>query len=172
MYEQARYEPYEPSGFFSDGTSSRPLVPGTVLRHADRREGTASPELFETGMEAGKPAEVFPMPLDRALLDQGQERFRIYCTPCHGELGDGKGIVVARGFNPPPSYHTEALRQQPPGHFVDVITRGFGTMYSYASRVPPHDRWAIAAYIKALQLSQNASARELSAEDRSRLGGP
>jgi mono/diheme cytochrome c family protein len=172
MYDQARYEPYEPASFFADGTSARPILAGTVPWRAGRREGATSSEFFETGMSGGRPAENFPMPVDRALLDRGQERFRIFCTPCHGELGNGKGIVVARGFNPPPTYHSEALRQQPPGHFVDVITRGFGTMYSYAERVPPSDRWAIAAYIKALQLSQNAIARDLPAGDRDRLAPP
>lgn len=172
MYDQARYEPYEPTEFFADGTSARPIIAGTVAHRADRPEGNASIIRFETGLEAGKPAERFPMPVDRALLDRGQERFRIFCTPCHGELGDGKGIVVARGFNPPPTYHSEALRRQPPGHFVDVMTRGFGTMYSYAARVPPADRWAIAAYIKALQLSQNAPVRDLPAEDLDQLPRP
>jgi hypothetical protein len=169
MYDQARYEPYEPTGFFADGTSSRPILAGTVERRVDRDLGNTSLELFETGMEGGKPAERFPMPVDRALLERGQERFRIFCTPCHGELGDGRGVVVARGFNPPPTYHSDALRQQPPGHFVDVMTQGFGTMYSYAARVPPRDRWAIAAYLKALQLSQNAVVRDLPSADRDHL---
>jgi hypothetical protein len=172
MYDQARYEPYEATDFFGDGTSARPILAGTIARRDLRAESIVSSEVFETGMEAGKPAARFPMVVDRALLERGQERFRIFCTPCHGELGDGKGIVVARGFNPPPTYHSDALRQQPPGHYVDVMTRGFGTMYSYAARVPPRDRWAIAAYIKALQLSQNAGVRDLSAEDRNHLPGP
>ena len=104
---------------------------------------------------------------NRRLSLDAQERFRIFCTPCHGELGDGRGIVVQRGFNPPPSFHNEELRQEPIGHFFDVMTRGHGTMYSYAARIPPRDRWAIAAYIRALQLSQHAVAADLPADDRS-----
>jgi hypothetical protein len=172
MYDQARYEPYEASSFFEDGTSARPLPAGTVARSDDRAEGNSADELFATGKAGGKLADRFPLPVDLALLDRGQERFRIFCTPCHGELGDGRGIVVARGFNPPPTYHSDIMRRQPPGHFVDVMTRGFGTMYSYAARIPPRDRWAIAAYIKALQLSQNAVGRDLAAEDRDRLISP
>ena len=103
------------------------------------------------------------------LLERGQERFRIYCTPCHSELGDGHGMVVQRGFPPPPSYHIERLRQAPVEHFYDVITRGHGAMYSFAYRVQPADRWAIAAYIRALQLSQNAQAADLSPEERKAL---
>jgi hypothetical protein len=105
------------------------------------------------------------------VLERGQERFRIFCTPCHGELGNGRGIVVLRGFNPPPSFHIDRLRNESVGHFFDVMTRGFGTMYSYAARVPPRDRWCIAAYIRALQLSQHATAALLPAEDRSQLPG-
>jgi hypothetical protein len=169
MYDQARYEPYEASSFFEDGTSARPIVPGTIARRDPRDRPTSSSDHFLTGKTAGKLAETLPLPVDRALLDRGQERFRIFCTPCHGELGDGKGIVVRRGFNPPPSYHSDELRKQPHGHFFDVMTRGFGTMASYASRVPPRDRWAIVAYIRVLQLSQHATRTDLSAEDERRL---
>lgn len=105
-------------------------------------------------------------PLTLALLQRGQQRFRIYCTPCHSELGDGNGMVVQRGFSPPPSYHIDRLRQAPTSHFYDVITHGYGAMYSFAGRVAPDDRWAIAAYIRALQLSQHASADDLSAAER------
>jgi mono/diheme cytochrome c family protein len=122
-----------------------------------------------TGYSGGKLAETFPFPIDRQVLERGQERFRIFCTPCHGELGDGQGIIVQRGLSRPPSYHDEALRQQPVGHYFDVITNGLGAMYSYATRVPPRDRWAITAYIRALQLSQHAVAADLPAEDRSQL---
>ncbi|MBV8526463.1 MAG: cytochrome c [Acetobacteraceae bacterium] len=107
-----------------------------------------------------------PPPLTLALLERGQERFRIYCTPCHSELGDGHGMIVQRGFPPPPSYHIERLREAPPQHFVDVITNGYGVMYSYADRVQPDDRWAIAAYIKALQRSQNARPEDLPSSQR------
>ena len=107
-----------------------------------------------------------PPPLSMALLERGQERFRIYCTPCHGELGNGQGMIVQRGFPPPPSYHSDRLRESPPQHFVDVITNGYGAMYSYADRVQPSDRWAIAAYIKALQRSQNARPEDLPPSQR------
>jgi hypothetical protein len=169
MYDQPRYKPYAASGFFADGMSARPLVAGTVPRLHARVRGEASAEHFETGIIAGKLAATPPFPVDHAVLERGQERFQIFCTPCHGELGDGRGIVVLRGFNPPPSFHSDRLRNEPIGHFFDVMTRGFGTMYSYAARVPPRDRWCIAAYIRALQLSQHAPAASLPAEDRSQL---
>jgi hypothetical protein len=171
MYDQPRYKPYAASEFFADGTSARLLVAGTVPRPDPRVRGKASAELFETGKTAGKLAETLPFPVDRSVLERGQERFRIFCTPCHGELGDGRGMVVLRGFNPPPSYHTDELRKEPVGHFFDVMTRGFGTMYSYAARIPAPDRWAIAAYIRALQLSQHARAALLTPEDQAQLEG-
>jgi hypothetical protein len=171
MYDQPRYKPYAASEFFADGTSARPLVAGTVPRGDPQVRGQASAELFETGKTAGKLAETLPFPVDRPVLERGQERFRIFCTPCHGELGDGRGMIVRRGFNPPPSYHTDELRKESVGHFFDVMTRGYGTMYSYAARIPARDRWCIAAYIRALQLSQHALAADLPQEDRSRLEG-
>jgi hypothetical protein len=174
MYDQARHKPYGATDFFDDGTSARPLVAGTIPRPDPRDRGVTSTEIFETGMIAGKLVTEVPFPVDRAVLLRGQERYRIFCTPCHGELGDGKGMIVRRGFNPPPSYHTEELRNKPLGHYFDVMTRGYGTMYSYAARVPARDRWAIAAYIRALQLSQHAQSADLPAADRARLtgGGP
>ena len=128
------------------------------------------PSIMTTGKIAGVLAESLPFPVDRAVLERGQDRYRIFCTPCHGELGDGRGMIVRRGFNPPPSYHSDELRKQPVGHYFDVMTRGFGTMYSYASRVPARDRWAIAAYIRALQLSQHAAVSATSS-GRSRASG-
>jgi len=171
MYEQPRYEPLEPSSFFEDGSSSRPMVPGTVPRE-DVRGGPppgVAEDVFYTGWGKGKLAEIVPFPVDRALLERGQERYRIFCVPCHAESGDGRGMIVRRGFNPPPPYYSEELRQQPIGHFFDVMTRGYGTMYSYATRVPPRDRWAIAAYIRVLQLSQHAEVAALSEEDKNKL---
>lgn len=114
-----------------------------------------------------KPVQAPPVTL--ALLQRGQERFRIYCTPCHSELGDGRGMIVQRGFPPPPSYHIDRLRQIPVQHFYDVITDGHGAMYSFANRVQPIDRWAIAAYIRALQLSQNATVADVPADRRGAL---
>lgn len=171
MYEQPRYEPLEPSSFFEDGSSSRPLVAGTVAREDARGAppAGADEDVFYTGWDKGKPAEAVPFPVDRAVLERGRERYEIFCTPCHGYSGDGRGVIVRRGFNPPPPYYSEELRQQPIGHFFDVMTRGYGTMYSYATRVPPRDRWAIAAYIRVLQLSQHAEAADLSDEDRQKL---
>ena len=170
MYDQARYEPLEPSTFFDDGTSARPLVGGTVPQ-PDRRAlaGVSDSSVLLTGMDRGQPARTLPFPLDRQVLERGQERYRIFCTPCHGELGDGQGMIVKRGFTPPPSFADERLRKEPLGHFFQVITHGHGVMYSYSARVPPRDRWAIAAYIRALQLSQHAIASELPSDDQTKL---
>jgi len=171
MYDQPRYKPYAASDFFPDGTSSRPMVAGTVPRRDPNERGKATAEHFDTGKTEGKLAETLPFPVDRVVLERGQGRFRIFCTPCHGELGNGRGMIVRRGFNPPPSFHSDELRKKPVGHYFDVMTRGYGTMYSYASRIPPRDRWAIGAYIRALQLSQHAVASELPAMDQGRLEG-
>lgn len=170
MYDQPRYEPLEPSGFFRDGTSSRPLVEGTVPRFdipglMNVEEST----LIMSGLRDGHLATTPPFPVDRRVLEHGQQRFRIFCVPCHGELGDGHGIIVQRGFTQPPAFASDVLRNQPLGHFFQVITEGHGAMYSYASRVPPRDRWAIAAYIRALQLSQHAVPAEMPVEDRRKL---
>lgn len=141
MTEQPKYTPYAPSSFWADGTSARPIPAGTVAQGDLERDAAAA-----------KPPEV-----TAALLARGHERFDTYCAPCHGLSGYGDGIVVERGFPKPPSYHINGLRQLGGQFFVDVITNGLGPMYSYADRVPVADRWAIAAYIKALQLSQYAS---------------
>lgn len=159
MAEQPRYKPFEPSSFFEDGTSARPLVSGTVPR------SYKNDEQFYTGKFNGSPVDTFPFPITEEVMKRGQERFNIFCSPCHGRLGDGRGMVVMRGFMPPPSYHTDRLRRAPVGHFFDVITNGYGAMHSYASRVPPKDRWAIIAYIRALQLSQNARIADVPKEE-------
>lgn len=112
---------------------------------------------------------VAPPPLTLALIERGQQRFRVFCTPCHSEVGDGHGMIVQRGFSPPPSYHQARLRDAPTQHFYDVITNGYGAMYSFAQRVPPPDRWAIAAYIRALQQSQNANVADLTPGQRQTL---
>jgi mono/diheme cytochrome c family protein len=164
MAEQPRYDPLEPSAFFDDGRSARPLVPGTVARgyaHLDERRFG--------GQVAGEPADTLPLPVTRQLLARGQERYDIYCSPCHDRIGNGQGMIVRRGFSSPPSFHSERLRQAPIRHFFSVITDGYGTMSDYAAQVPPHDRWAIAAYIRALQLSQHAPLANLSEEERRRL---
>jgi len=168
MYDQPRYEIYEASEFFENGSSARPLVPGVVPRP---QRGEDLRPAYTTGMVGGLLVDEFPIKVDRELIVRGQDRYRIYCTPCHGELGDGKGMVVQRGFNPPPSYHSEVVRSKPVGHYFDVITRGFGTMYSYAARLPVHDRWAVVAYIRALQLSQHVPADQLTSAEKQELGG-
>ena len=169
MAAEPRYEPLEPNDFFPDGTSARPLVPNTVAR-GFLREDTA----YFTGRTAGpdgKPTDVtqFPVPVTRELVERGRERYNIYCTPCHAADGQGNGVIVQRGFFPPPSLHIDRLRQAPPGYFFGVITNGFGQMPNYAHQIPVADRWAIVAYIKALQLSQNANAQDLTPEERTRL---
>ena len=152
MHDQPRYEPLEANTFFANGMASRPLVPDTVARG----QLNADP-VFYTGKTAnGDLVQDIPVEVDAQLLERGQQRFEIYCAPCHGLVGDGNGIVVQRGFPSPPSYHTDRLRNAPAGHFFDVITNGFGRMYDYSDRVAPADRWAIVAYIRALQLSQDA----------------
>ena len=164
MHIQPKYLPDEPSNFFDDGRSERPVVPGTVARgqlHTD--------ELLYTGKENGVVADKFPFPMTRADLERGRERYNIYCTPCHDYTGGGQGMIVQRGFPSPPSFHLESLRKAPAGHFFEVITNGFGSMYSYASRVEPEDRWRIAAYIRALQLSQRATMQDVPENERANL---
>ncbi len=157
MYDQPRYEPLEPSTLFADGKSARNLVAGTIPRGWARIDE----HLYE-GRVNGKLVDDYPFPIDEEVLLRGQERYQIYCTPCHGELGDGDGMIVRRGFPAPPTFHSDRLRDIPVGHFYDVITRGFGAMYSYEHRVKPEDRWAISAYIRALQFSQYARVNDLS----------
>ena len=157
MYDQAKKEPLEASEFFKDGRVARPLVPGTIARgHLE----TDTP-MF-TGREGGQFVSDLPTKLDEQLLKQGQTLFNIYCTPCHGRIGDGDGMIVSRGFKRPPSYHSERLRGAPVGHYFDVITNGFGSMPTFKNRIAPEDRWAIVAYVRALQLSQFAPASTLS----------
>ena len=164
MHDQPKYTPYKPAEFFADGRSARPLVEGTVAQGQ-----LFDDELLYTGKVAGRHSPVFPYPMDAAAMRRGRERYNIYCSPCHGLAGDGDGMVVQRGYRRPPSFVVERLRQAPPGHFFDVITNGFGAMPDYATQIPVRDRWAIAAYIRALQLSQYATAAELSPEARGQL---
>ena len=166
MHLQPKYKPLDPSNFFGDGRSARPEVPGTVAHGHLRTD-----ELLYTGKLNGEPADAFPFPITRKVLERGRERYNIYCSPCHDYTGSGRGLVVQRGFPPPPSYHLERLVKAPAGHFFDVITHGYGAMYSYASRVTPEDRWAIVAYIRALQLSQHAALEDVPAQAREQLTG-
>jgi mono/diheme cytochrome c family protein len=164
MRNQSKYLPLASSSFFDDGASARPLPDNTVARG----QLNLDTHLY-AGQENGAPAETFPFTVTEQVLARGQERYAIFCAPCHGPDGDGQGIIVQRGFKPPPSFHEERLRTAPVGYFFGVITNGFGTMYSYADRVPPEDRWAIVAYIRALQLSQSATLDDVPPEDRSQL---
>lgn len=166
MHTQPKYKPYEQSSFFSDGRSERPVVPGTVARGHLQTD-----ELLYTGKINGVPANVFPFPITRQDLERGRERFNIYCTPCHDYTGSGRGMIVQRGFPAPPSYHIDRLRKAPVGHFFDVMTSGYGTMYSYADRVPVEDRWRIAAYIRALQLARQATVSDVPPDVRAQLLG-
>lgn len=167
MFKQPAEKPLERNAFFRDNQmASRPLPPHTVARgHLD------ADEAFFTGKMDGKLVTTFPFPITREVLLRGQERFDIYCAPCHGRTGDGHGMIPQRGFPQPPSYHIPRLREAPVGHFFDVITHGYGVMYPYAERVEPHDRWAIAAYIRALQLSQDAKLSDAPADEQAKLEG-
>jgi hypothetical protein len=158
MHDQPRYKPLAKSDFFPDLRSARPPVEGTVARGQFHED-----PYFYTGMMGDKPGDYMPFPVTQEVLERGQQRFDIYCTPCHSRTGDGNGRVVQRGFQNPPSYHTDRLRNAPLGYFFGVITNGFGAMPDYASQIPPRDRWDIVAYIRALQLSQNATSSDVPA---------
>jgi len=164
MQDEPRYKPLAASDFFSDHRSARPAVEGTVARGHLRID-----EARYTGKIAGEDIDQFPIPIARADIERGQNRFNIYCTPCHGRLGDGNGMVVLRGFRQATSYYTEKLMKAPVGHFFDVVTNGFGAMPSYASRVEPDDRWRIIAYIRALQLSESAGINDVPQGQRQQL---
>lgn len=167
MERQSHYRPYDPSPHFVDGTSARPLPTHTVPR-----EQVLGNPAFLTGRENGRLVDTFPVPLTRELLERGRERFTIYCAVCHGADGYGRGIIVRRGFPAPPTFHDERLRREPLGHFFEVITNGYGVMYSYADRVKPADRWAIIAYIRALQRSQHATPADVPPAQRAVLQSP
>jgi hypothetical protein len=164
MHNQPRYKPLAGTDFFGDGRSARPVVEGTVARGQLRID-----KARYTGKENAMDVTEFPFPITRSDLSRGQERFNIYCSPCHSRLGDGNGMVVRRGFRQAASYHTEKLIKAPVGHFFDVMTNGFGAMPSYASRVEPDDRWRIAAYIRVLQLSENATVEDVPQAQRPAL---
>ncbi len=159
MANQPKNRPLSPSDFFEDGRSARPLVENTVARGS-----IANDELL-----VPKDSNNFPLPVNRELLERGEERYKIFCTPCHGLQGDGNGMIAVRGMKHPPSFHQDRLRQAPNGYFYDNITNGFGAMYGYSAQIPPRDRWAIIAYVRALQLSRNAKVADLPASLRGRL---
>ena len=156
MQDQPYQRPLVKSDFYPDHRSERPIVAGTVARgHLD------ADTYFYTGKIGNNPGDYMPFPVTAEVMARGQQRFNIYCSPCHGEAGDGNGMIVQRGFKHPPSYHIERLRREPIGYFFDTITHGYGAMSDYAEQVPPADRWAIAAYIRALQLSQHATEADV-----------
>jgi len=192
MYDQPKYKPLTASPLWANANSSRPQVPGTQPYSAGALAGVSSGRmdrvallppvgpvsgvdtngkpLAQTGA-AASPGYANPLPITPTLLSRGQQRFDIYCAPCHSRAGDGDGMIAERGFPHPPSYHTAALRNAPDSHFYKVITNGYGVMYPYADRISPHDRWAIVAYIRALQLSQHAPKSDLSEADLRKLAG-
>ena len=164
MHNQPKYKPLHESEFFGDHRSARPKIDGTVARGQLRVDVARY-----TGKAGENDVTAFPFAITRDDLTRGQQRFNIYCTPCHGRLGDGNGLVVKRGFRQPPSYHIPRLKDAAAGHFFDVMTNGYGAMPSYASRVVPDDRWRIIAYIRALQLAEGASAADVPAEEKQKL---
>jgi cytochrome c553 len=165
MFNQPRYKTFAANPFFPDGASARPLPPHTVARG----QANVDTEYFQGTTEDGKLVEAMPMPVTPAMLDRGRERFDIYCAVCHGRTGEGNGMIVQRGFPIPPSYHIDRLRNAPVGYLYHVITNGYGVMYPYASRVEPADRWAIVAYIRALQLSRDGTLDDAPPDERAKL---
>jgi hypothetical protein len=184
MHNQPKFIPLRSSEFFSDRRSARYPVPGTVSRlspdavaHQDEQlvdEQQLDPNSYYL---SGKHGQVYgnELPLNqpvREVLERGQQRYNIYCTPCHSMLGDGNGMIVQRGYKRPPSFHLQRLRNAPLGYFYDIVSNGFGGMPDYAAQVKPADRWAIAAYIRALQLSQNAPQTDVAQGDLDKLNKP
>jgi mono/diheme cytochrome c family protein len=166
MYDQPKYKDLRRSNFFADHRQARPLPAGTVARGFLQEDS----RVF-AGKVGNALVTEFPVPVDAALLARGRERFDIFCSPCHDRTGRGGGMVVKRGYRAPPSYHIERLREAPVGHFFDVITNGFGVMPDYSVQIDVSDRWAIVAYVRALQLSQYAPVAAMSSADRARLAG-
>lgn len=167
MYDQPKFEPYEATDFFGDSRSARPIPEGTVpigfLREDDA--------LYRGKVDGAFVSEI-PMAIDADVLERGHSRFQIFCAPCHGESGYGNGMIVKRGYKAPPSYHTDDLRanpDKPVGYIYDVISNGYGVMAGYGYQLKPPDRWAVVAYVRALQLSQHARPDDLAEEDRARL---
>jgi len=167
MHNGPTAQPLRESIFFKNASTARPLVEGTVAR------GTLQDDAaFFTGKSGGVALDALPFPLTAEVLDRGEQRYNIYCSPCHGVTGSGDGMIVRRGYRQPPSYHIERLRTAPLGHYYDIMTNGFGAMPDYRAQIEPRDRWAIAAYIRALQLSQHAPAAEFPQEERDKLAKP
>jgi mono/diheme cytochrome c family protein len=167
MHDTPRADPLRQSAFFKDTSSARTTVEGTVAR------GTLQDDAeFFTGKNGALAADALPFELTAQVLDRGEQRFNIYCAPCHDASGNGRGMIVRRGYRQPPSFHIDRLQNAPLGHFFDTITNGFGAMPDYRAQIAPRDRWAIAAYVRALQLSQYYSAAERTAEERQQVSQP
>ena len=167
MHNQPKYKAFAQTDFFGDGRSARPPVEDTVARGHLRLDSA-----HYAGKVSGVDVAEFPFAINRESILRGRERFTIYCSPCHGRVGDGKGLIVQRGFRKqPPSYHIDRLRQAPVGHFFDVMSNGFGAMPSYAARIPIDDRWRIVAYVRVLQFSQHAELRDVPPGARTTLEG-
>jgi len=179
MHNQPKFIPLRSSEFYSDRRSARYPVPGTIPQLDDKnvdKEQLDPNSYFLTGRHGNTYGNELPAGTDpktvAATLERGQARYNIYCQPCHSKLGDGNGMIVQRGYKRPPSFHVQRLKNAPLGWFYDVISNGFGGMPDYAAQVKPADRWAIAAYIRALQLSQNAQESDVAAADRDKLNKP
>lgn len=164
MQDQPRYKPLRPSRFFADERSARPVPAGTIAR--DELNDT---DVLHTGLSNGVFTIQFPVPITKALLVRGQQRYNIYCTPCHGFLGDGNGMIAKRGFKWPANLHSDRLRNAPPGYLFQVVSNGYGAMPAYRHQIEPNDRWAILAYVRALQLSRNATVADVPAAGRAEL---
>jgi mono/diheme cytochrome c family protein len=167
MHNQPKYRPLRSSDFFANSSSARPLVQGVVAR------GTLNDDsAFFTGKNGAMFVSELPFPATQDVLDRGQERFNIYCTPCHDSTGAGNGLVVQRGYPKPPSFHIDRLRKIEAGYYFDVMTNGFGRMPDYRGQITPRDRWNIVAYIRALQLSQHAATSDVPGGDPAKLSKP
>jgi mono/diheme cytochrome c family protein len=169
MHDAPRYDPLEKSTVMPNSSSAQPLVEGTVPRLLAAGATLNENELLNTGKLNGQLSDVVPFAITRADLDRGQERYNIYCSPCHSQIGDGNGMVVRRGYRQAASYHIDRLRKMPIGYFVDVMTNGFGAMPDYRAQITPEDRWRVAAYVRALQLSHEATEKDVPADQLQRL---
>jgi hypothetical protein len=166
MQDQPKYKPLGESKFFADGRQARPIPAGTIAR--DELNDT---DPFHTGVSNRQFLDTIPMDVDLKLLERGRDRFDIYCSPCHGRMGDGNGMVAQRGFRAPANFHSDRLRSVPPGYIFQVITNGYGAMGDYGDQIAVNDRWAIVAYLRALQLSRHAPVADVPADARGQLGG-
>ena len=164
MQDQPKYKPLQESRFYADGRSARPIPAGTIAR-----DELNDDDLFHTGKANGTWTDTIPLTVNMQLLRRGRQRFDIYCSPCHGRIGDGNGMIALRGVRRPADLTSARIREEPPGYIFDVITNGFGGMGDYGDQVPPHDRWAIVAYMRALELSHNATLADVPPQEQSQL---